>query len=156
MPRTLILLGIALFVYTGCARPPQTLEYPSMRILYDKTNQAEPFKVLIEGRLINTSDSAAFVDYSADAVLLANGKEILSLKVTKDRVFPFQKQAVHVEKNFSKDQFAPFAAAFSLDAAAIEKSGMSNPVELGEKNFKFSNVKATKKEILTLLKDGKK
>jgi len=152
--------GICIFlcsaVFIGCVRPPQTLDNPFLRITFDKKSSENPYLVRIEGRVANRDDSLAFTDYSADMVLLSNGKELLRLGATRKEILPFSRAVLFAEKSFSKNEFTPFAAQYKVDVAALEKTGIADPVYLTEKQIVLEKITAKHQPILSILKEGKK
>lgn len=147
---------LALFV-TGCAKTPQTLESPVVKAFFDKENAAEPFILRAEGRVYNESESTVFAGYSADLVIAdKKGKDLVTLRIEKDRLYPFARTSVVAEKRFTKDSFAPVASALGINQAELEKTGMISPPEFDEKNIRLKNIKAQRKNIIDVLKEGKK
>jgi hypothetical protein len=157
MNRFLFLSGILAIFVTGCAKAPQTIESPVIKAVFEKNNAAEPFLLRVEGRVYNETQSTVFAKYTADLVLQdKSGKDLLTLTVEKDRIYPFARTAVAAEKRFTKDTFAPVAATFAMDSAELEKNGFLQPIEIDEKNFKLKNIKAQRRDIIDVLKEGKK
>jgi hypothetical protein len=157
MTRFLFSAGILALLASGCAKAPQTVEFPVARALFDKSNTAEPILLRVEGRLYNESESTVFTDYTADLVLLdKSGKEILTLGIRKDNVYPFARTAVAAEKRFTKESFAAVASALSIDQAELEKKGEIAPAEIGDNGYKLKNIKSRRRDVVDVLKEGKK
>jgi len=152
--------GVFLFLcsafFVGCARPPQTLDNPFIRITFDKKASENPYLVRVEGRVANRTDSVVFVDYSADMVLLSNGKEFLRLGANRREIMPFSRAILAAEKKFEKNEFTPFAAEYNVDLAALEKTGSADPIRLTEKQIVLEKITANKQSILSFLKEGKR
>jgi hypothetical protein len=152
--------GIFLFlcstVIVGCARPPQTIENPFIRITFDKKSSENPYLVRIEGRVSNRDDSAVFLDYSADMVLVGSGREFLRLNAVRKEIMPFSRAVLSAEKRFSKREFAPLAGEYKVDLAVLEKTGIADPVYLTDKQIVLEKISAKKQSILSVLKEGKK
>jgi hypothetical protein len=96
------------------------------------------------------------VDYSADMVLLSNGKEFLRLGANRREIMPFSRAILAAEKKFEKNEFTPFAAEYNVDLAALEKTGSADPIRLTEKQIVLEKITANKQSILSFLKEGKR
>jgi hypothetical protein len=116
--------------------------------------------IIVEGAVYNESSSAAFLDYSAQAVLKGrDGKVLLSVPVRAEKVFPFMAAKVTGEAVVDKGTFDRIAAVFPMDdpANASKKPAEDDSaVNLSENQISLEKVTGRKVSIDKLLKEGMK
>ena len=138
---------------------PKTIEAAQIRAAVSPSGK-DARVIIVEGAVYNESSSAAFLEYSAQAVIKGrDGKALLAVPVRAERVFPFMAAKVSGEAVVDKGTFDRIVAVYPMDdpATAVKKPAEDDSaVNLSEDQISLEKVNGRKVSIDKLLKEGVK
>ncbi len=157
LKKELILTLTLAVAFTACAKKPEALLSPSVKIGVEKKGEDKIYVVNFTCGLKNENDGTAFtgVDGIID-VKNNNGAVVLTVPFKVASILPFETGVVQERIELSKDQVAPL-----LDLLAVKKEQIESGEDQGtrfveEQNIAIRKLNMENKDIIDLLRSNVK
>lgn len=146
------ILGAGL-VFIGCAKMPEKLVSPTLKIEPAVKDNKELFKLSLSTGIQNENSDTAFVDMKGLIVFKDGGTRVLTVPFHLPIVLPFDTGIIEAEKTFSESEIMPLVILLGSDKEKLLNEKVLERSFIEEKNIGFELTGCEKKNILDVLKD---
>ena len=146
-----VLMGA--LVLSGCAKMPEKLVSPTMKIEPVVKDNKELYKLMVSTGIQNENSDTAFVDMKGSVVFLDGKTRVLAIPFTLPVILPFDTGIIEAEKTYTESEIMPLVTLFGSDKEKLMNEKVLERSFIDEKNITFELTEYGKKNILDLLKD---
>ncbi|HOP65173.1 MAG TPA: hypothetical protein PK906_17475 [Spirochaetota bacterium] len=149
---SMILLPAAiLFIFTSCAKTPEKVISPSLKI--DTVQGSEnTWSISFTAGIKNENDSTAFINARGAVVLINDsGEKILSVPFKIPSILPFETGVIKEKTEIKGETAEKVFETLSISAEKLGTPDEPGTRFLDSKNVKLETIDFEKKDIVTLL-----
>ena len=150
-----LLLFLSVVTAIGCAKKPDKIKSPSLKIDIILEGNKEEYVVKFTGGILNENSSVALKDIKGaiDFVDPDKGSEtVASIPFELDIILPMSMGIVDLEKKFDENGIKPIIELFNLDREELVKNRGSEGIFIDDKYMRLDIASYKKEDIVTLLK----
>ncbi len=150
-----ILIALVLTVITGCAKVPDEVLSPSIRVESTVTEDREVYTLNFSGGIPNENKDVVLSNVKGDVVLFdpaqKNGRSVrLSFEIPV--ILPFDTGIIDIHRDFSEKEILSLVDILNIDREEFfENRGIDN-LYIDEKNIVLDDLDYRKENIITVLK----
>ncbi len=148
----IVLLGSGI-VFIGCAKMPEKLVSPTLKIEPVIKDNKELFKLSLNTGIQNENSDTAFINMEGTIVFTDAGKRVLTIPFKLPIVLPFDTGIIEVEKTCTESEITPLLVLLGSDKEKLMNDKALERSFIDEKNISFDLTGCEKKNILDVLKD---
>ncbi len=138
-------------ILLSCARVPDAIDSPSLKVDYSIENNSEVFTVFFSGGLRNENSDIVFseVTGSADFYVKGNSQPVERISFYLKEIMPFETGIIEAEEARTKESITGFLGLMELDRSQIVSDGTSGgffpePGSVTLSNLKFKKIPINK------------
>lgn len=146
-----VLMGA--LVLSGCAKMPEKLVSPTIKIEPVVKDNKELYKLMVSTGIQNENSDTAFVDMKGSVVFLDGKTRVLAIPFMLPVILPFDTGIIEAEKTYTESEIMPLVILFGSDKEKLMNEKVLERSFIDEKNITFELTGCEKKNILDLLKD---
>ncbi len=139
---------------TSCARAPEKVEAPGLKIGLSIVDNREIYTVSFTGYIENSNDDVMFLDMKGfiDLVDPSSGKTVDSFSFTIPEVFPLDMGMINARVKRDEKQVTPLLEMLRIDREKLVKEKESSPVRLEKNKIRMRNLEYRKENIIDVLR----
>ena len=138
---------------TGCAKLPETVHSPSLKVDVRYQKNTEEFLVKLSGGVANDNSMTALADVTGSITIVDDsGAQVFSFPLKQEIILPLAMGIIDTEKTIDKAGIEPLIELFKIDREELEKNGETETIYIDEKKIKLSIDTYEKKDIVKILK----
>jgi len=149
----LISVMMGTLVIIGCAKMPEKLLSPTMKIEPVVQDNKELYKLMVSTGIQNENSDTAFVDIKGSILFLDGKTRVLAVPFTLPVIFPFDTGIIEAEKTYTESEIMPLVVLFGSDKEKLMNEKVLERSFIDEKNITFELAEYEKKNILDVLKE---
>jgi len=149
------IIPLILFTIIGCAKAPERIDSPGLKIDFLTEDNKETFALRFSGGIKNVNTDSAFTDFKGQAVFLdpEKGGPVRVLDFTIPVVLPFDSSIIDVKAVLKQEEIMPLVKLLGIDIEKLKKEKSVEKFDIDERNIGLRNISFNKKCIIDLLKD---
>ncbi len=140
-------------VFIGCAKMPEKLVSPTLKIEPVIQDNKELFKLSLSTGIQNENSDTAFVDMKGLIVFKDGKTRVLTVPFHLPIVLPFDTGIIEAEKTFTESEVMPLVVLLGSDREKLLNEKVLERSFIDEKNIGLELTGCEKKNILDVLKD---
>jgi hypothetical protein len=150
---TLVGLAVSGLIFIGCAKIPDKLVTPTLKIESVVQDNREMYKMMLSSGIQNENSAVALINVKGTIFFSDAGTRILTLPFTIPVVLPFDTGIIEVEKVYTENEIMPLVTLLGSDKEKLEKDRGIERSFMEDKNIGFELTGYEKKNILDILRD---
>lgn len=153
LKKELILSLILITGITSCAKKPETLLSPSVKINVEKNGDKKTFVVYFTCGIKNENDSTAFINVEGSVEIKnKNRSAILSIPFKVPEILPFETGIVQERIELKSEQVTPLLELLSIQIDKLDSGEEQGNRFIEEQNIAIKKINLEKKDIIELLR----
>jgi hypothetical protein len=150
---TVLGLGASGLIFIGCAKMPDKLVTPALKIETVMKDNREMYKMMLSAGIQNENSDVVLLNVKGTIFFSEAGSRILMLPFTIPVVLPFDTGIIEIEKVYTENEIMPLAALLGSDKEKLQKEKVIERSFVDDKNIGFELTGYEKKNILNILRD---
>ena len=147
-----VFLIACICAFSGCAKAPDQVSSPGIKIDLKIENNAEKYTAVITGGIKNENPQTVFTDFRAVVKIINSNSEIvLSFPVEFKTILPFRTAIVEKNIALNDKDVQPLLDALSIDREKLQNSKTSGGNFIDERNIILDDADYDKKDITDFL-----
>lgn len=108
--RITFLLLILILVFAGCAKAPENIGSPGIKIDLAIVENKEVYTINLTGYIENSNDDIIFLDMKGNIELInpASGKAVETFSFSIPEILPFDMGIINIKENRDEKRLHPF------------------------------------------------
>lgn len=150
------MLPVFILLIIGCAKVPDKIESPGVKIDIIKEDNKEVYFFRFSGGIKNSNTDVAFTDYKGKAVFKEagdKGKVIRSVDIDLKAILPLDSAIIDTKSILKDEEVQPLLKLLDIDWEKLKKEKSAEKFDIDEKHIGLQNVSFNKKCIIDLLKE---
>jgi hypothetical protein len=151
-----ILSLITVLVLSSCAKSPEGVESPSIKIEALTENEQETFKLRVSGGIKNENSHTALLDYTGKLNFIDpsdGGKVVESIPFKLPVILPFDSAVIDETVSRSEKDLEPLMKLLKINREELIKNRSVEKFNILNSLVKIDSVSYKTKEIIKLLKE---
>jgi hypothetical protein len=148
----IVILGSGL-VCIGCAKMPEKLVSPTLKIEPVVQENKELFKLSLNTGIQNENSDTAFINMKGLIVFNDAGTRVLTVPFNLPIVLPFDTGIIEAEKTYTESEIMPLVLLLGSDKEKLLGEKVLERSFIDEKNISLELTGCEKKNILMVLKE---
>ena len=156
MKKTTFVTALFFLALAGCAKLPERIESPGLKIDYVVEDKNESFALRFSGGIKNQNPDTAFVDYKGQALFLDPAKKGEAVKVldfTLPAVLPFDASIIDIKMVMKQDEILPIMKLLNIDLEKLKKDKSIEKFDIDERYIGLRYLSSKSMCITDLLKE---
>jgi hypothetical protein len=151
-----ILLLATVLVFSSCAKSPEGIKSPGLKIEAVTENDQEKFKLRISGGIKNDNPHTALLDFSGTLSFIDpsdGGKVVESIPFKLPVILPFDSAVIDVTVSKSEKELEPLMKLLKINREELKKNKSVERFNVLNSLVKLESVSYKTREIIKLLKE---
>lgn len=148
-----IALCVFSLAFIGCAKVPEKLVSPTLKIEPVIKDGKELFRLMVSTGIQNENSSTAFLNMKGTICFKDEGSCVLSVPFQLPVILPFDTGIIEVDKTYPENEIMPLIILLGSDKEKLINEKVLERSYIEEKNIGLTISGYEKKNILDLLKE---
>ncbi len=150
------MLLLTVLLFSSCAKSPEGVQSPSIKIEAVTENEHTTFKLWVSGGIKNENSGTALIDYAGTLNFIDpsdGGKVVESIPFKLPVILPFDSAVINETVSRSEKELEPLMKLLKINREELIKEGSVEKINILNSLVKLDAVSFKTKEITKLLKE---